>query len=402
MKRPIILLLIIVLIFGGCGSAAAVTTETDLTAAETTEAVQTLPASTEMPTTAEPVTEAPTTEAPTTQAPTTEPPETLPEYNEAGKKLIDNRDLKDDRPAYHFEFRPHVFSDIDLRIYGEKARDDFFAFCDAVLAGEDGFPCSGEDSWALITEQQKRLFPLGEFVSIDPEYEGYSQDASQDGQIPITYLISKEEMKQKIEEFRQQVADLIAAADLREGDTDLEKALKLYTMLSLRTQYDYEAMEDETFEISLSAYRTLMTGWGICQEIAPAYAYLLLQVGVEANTCGSLAKDNSFAHEWTMIGLDGVYYHADVTYQLDTPYSLCYFLTSDEQRSGDDLDIRYLNIAGSNRLWHKDLPMEDERYAPLWESTWYRIDHEGRRIWYYTDWDLEGPPAQEKLQAFSF
>lgn len=177
-------------------------------------------------------------------------------------------------------------------------------------------------------------------------------------------------------------------------------------MLSLRTLYDYAAMEDENCEIELSSYRTLTTGWGICQEIAPAYAYLLLQAGVEANTCGGMAKDVSFAHEWTLVRIEGTYYHADVTYQLDTPYSLRYFLTTDDERDGQNLDVAYFNIGDTNLLWHKDLPITEETYQPLWNAAWYRIDHEARTVRYLPDWETgegltKAPPA-DKLMEFTF
>ena len=67
-----------------------------------------------------------------------------------------------------------------------------------------------------------------------------------------------------------------------------------------------------------------MGDYGICQEIAPAYAYLLLQVGVDAGICGSLSKDGDSAHAWTMVKLNDTWYHADVTWQLSDPYGLRY------------------------------------------------------------------------------
>ena len=403
MRRRILgIFLILVLMLCGCGGTEGTTAalgevqsseETAAAAPETTMEAET--------TAVVPV----TTETPSTSAPETTAWETLPEYNGAGKKLVDNRDQEDQRPAYSYVFDPHVYSELDLRVYGETAIRDFCAYCDAVLAGEDSFPCSGEKSRIAVYELQRRLFPLGIFVTADPEMQDRETQDQPEGRCSLTYLIPKEELLQKAEEFRQLLAQLIAEADLREGDTDLEKALKLYTMLSLRTLYDYAALEDET-EVSLSAYRTLTTGWGICQEIAPAYAYLLLQVGIDANTCGGLAKDSSFAHEWTLVRIGGIYYHADVTYQLNEPYSLQYFLTTDEERDEQNMDVPYFNIGDSNQLWHKDLPVTDETYQPLWKAVWYRIDHAAGRIWYLPNWELKGEltkvPSPEKLMDFLY
>ncbi len=411
MKRRILCFIMIALLtLCGCGSAgkpsvpetaaAASSEKTAGTSAEAepvTSETGTSESETRVQTTAEPE----TTEPQTSSEPETTARETLPEYNAAGKRLIDNRDPEDGRPALAYTFQPHVFSDLDVRVYGEEIREIFFAYCDAVLAGEDSFPCPDEKSLDAVMTLQRRLFPLGIFVSCGDPDEDNEESLLADGRCPLTYLISKEEFLQRTGSFKQCIADLIAEADLREGDSDLEKAMKLYTMLSLRTLYDYAAMEDDNCEIELSPYRTLTSGWGICQEIAPAYAYLLLQAGIEANTCGGLAKDVSFAHEWTLVRIGGTYYHADVTYQLNTPYSLQYFLTTDDERDEQNMDVEYFNIGDSNLLWHKDLPITEETFRPLWSAAWYRIDHEAKKILYLPDWELEGEltevPASEKL-----
>ena len=425
MKRLIGILLAACLFFAGCGAEApeapgsegiteSQTERETETAAETASAAageETAASSEEPGTVTEPETsperetdtvpesvtvpETVTREEPGTSAAPKTTLAPLPEYNRAGKRLIDNRDPEDPRPSWNYEFNPHVISELDVRAYGESIRADFFAFCDAVLAGEDSFPCSSEDNAWNITVLQGRLLPFSIFVTV-------LADEMTDGRCPLSYQLPKEEFLQTARGFQADQADMIAEADLREGDSELERAAKLYTMLSLRTRYDYSAMEDDRFD--LSAYRTLMSGYGICQEIAPAYAYLLLQVGVEANTCGALAKDVSFAHEWTLVRIGGEYYHADVTYQLDTPYSLRYFLQTDGQRDGDNMDVSTFNIGDSNVLWHKDVPVTDETYVPLQAANWYRIDHETGRFWYYTGGGVEERDgfAPEELTDFLF
>ena len=163
----------------------------------------------------------------------------------------------------------------------------------------------------------------------------------------------------------------------------MEKAMKLYTASSLRIAYDYSDIGPNY------VLRVLMDDYGICQEIAPAYAYLLLQVGVDAGICGSLAKDSSFAHAWTIVKLDGKWYHADVTWQLSEPYSLRYFLIDDNDRDQSNLDVEYLNIGEINELWHKDFPIEDDSYSELWNVRWYEIDHSRACISYYDDPNLD-------------
>ena len=135
-----------------------------------------------------------------------------------------------------------------------------------------------------------------------------------------------------------------------------------------------------------------MLNRGICQEIAGAYAYLLLQVGVDATTCGGLKKDISSAHEWTVVKIDDKYYHCDVTYQCCTDkHTLQYFGMTDDQREieGDWL-IDKLNFGALNDTWHKDMPIEDTRFEKVWTCTAYDLDRDENMLYCYGVNDGDG------------
>ena len=303
-----------------------------------------------------------------------------------GKVVVHVPVPADDRPAWDYTFDPYACSGIFRMAYGEGLDEEVRGFMDAVLACEDSFPCSGLENWLHINAIKDYLQPFCIYVDIwaYEDGDGYDDALLEDGRFPLEYTVPKDEFCAIVADFQARIEDLIAQADLREGDSDLEKAMKLYTASSLRIEYDYEAA-GETTESVLCAYRVLMRDYGICQEIAPAYAYLLLQAGVDAGICGSLAKDGSYAHMWTLIGLDGVWYHADVTWQVSDPYSLRYFLTTDDDRDRDGLDVEYLNIGEINELWHRDMPINDDRYSYLWDVRWYAVDHAAGCIEYYDD-----------------
>jgi hypothetical protein len=309
-------------------------------------------------------------------------PEPFIQYNDVGKAVVNNTDPDDKRPRMKYEFDPNVISSIYKQAFGEEVEAEVYGFCDAVLAGEDSFPCTGIDNWVHITELMHYCLPVSVFVSIDTDFEGFNEAKLVDGRYPLTYTMPKEDFLKEAERFKTRIGELIDAADIREGDSDLEKAMKLYTSESLRIEYDYYAADDEAL-FDLSVYRVLMGDTGICQEIAGAYSYLLLQAGVDSGICGTLSKDSSYAHEWTLINLGGSWYHADVTWQLDEPYSLKYFAVTDDVRDGDGLDVSILNIGEVNELWHSDLPISDETYAPLWNARWYMLDHDDRKVEYY-------------------
>lgn len=308
------------------------------------------------------------------------------ETNEAGKTIVRVPGPVDERPAFPYEFNPCVCSAICKLCLGDEVEAELNAYCDAVLAGADFFPCSGADNWARVNAAKAEALPISIFVDLG---ESFDESLLTDGQYPLNYKVSKAEFSQITEDFQAQVAALIAAADLREGDTDLERALKLYTSESLRCVYDYKTEEDFTIRgYKSNAYHVIMEGKGICQEFARAYAYLLQQVGVEASTCGSEMVRDIGPHEWTVILLDGVWYNADVTWQLNEPYGLTFFGGTDEERYYHGVMLEYNDFGNYGVLDNEAFPIDDLRFEPLESAKWYRIDHETQTLYYYDDPDF--------------
>ncbi len=135
----------------------------------------------------------------------------------------------------------------------------------------------------------------------------------------------------------------------------------------------------------ISPYRAIMTDKGICQETAGCYAYLLLQVGIDAITCGALNKDSTEAHEWTIVKLDGKYYHCDPTYQCSEKFSVNYFGMNDAEREKQgDWDMPYNNIGDTNDLWARDYPaLDDTRFEQFWTCYNCLLDREENKIFCY-------------------
>jgi len=99
------------------------------------------------------------------------------------------------------------------------------------------------------------------------------------------------------------------------------------------------------------------------------------------------------SHAWTLVKIDGKWYHADPTFQLSgeptDAYGLRYFLTDDNEREDRGFDVESFTVGFSNKLWHKDLPMGDDSYSELWNVRWYEIDHSRACISYYDDPNLD-------------
>ena len=339
------------------------------------------------PRTAESSASVPKTE-PSTVPETTEPEDTFSvTYNAVGKPVVHVPGPKDDRPAYPYTFNPHVCSSICRQALGDEVEAELCAFCDALLAGEDSFPCENDETWERVHAAMQDALPLSVLVSIGEEYE---DEKLQDGRYPIDYSMDKAEFLEKASEFQTRIEELIAAADLREGDTDLERAIKLFHEESLRCVYDYETIiKFEAGEYQSNAYHTLTTDTGICQEFAGAYAYLLLQVGVDASVVASRMYDND-VHGWTILKIDGVWYNADVTWQLNQPYSLAYFGVTDDERKNHGVNVDFNDYGGYGMISHDDMQVTDRRFFIDFPNVQYFwIDHDKQQLFFFFDPDFD-------------
>ncbi|MDO4502597.1 MAG: fibronectin type III domain-containing protein, partial [Coriobacteriia bacterium] len=87
--------------------------------------------------------------------------------------------------------------------------------------------------------------------------------------------------------------------------TPLQKAQAMHDYLVRTCAYDHDAPP-----ISHTSYGALILGKPVCQGYAMAYKLLLGRLGVP---CAYVTSD-AMCHGWSMVQLDGVWYHVDVTW----------------------------------------------------------------------------------------
>lgn len=305
--------------------------------------------------------------------------ESTEELTETGKDETEYPDICEDGQPYPYLFNPHVMSEEYKDKYGEEIEQVFYAFCDAALAGEESFPCPDTETYIAVFEIARVCLPVAAAYTIIEEQQ------PQNGVGKISYTVPIDEYKEQVREFRERISWWLTC--LREGDSPFERTVSIYTMMTNNLYYDYEALESS---IGLSPYRALMGEKAICQEIAGAYVYLLLQADVNACLCGALSRDMSNAHEWVMVRLDGEYYHMDPTFELDTVVGLEYFGMTDKKREEEgDYPIEFFNVAEVNGLDQAAYSAENDRFAPLWNTSWYELDRERNVILYHPVDDIE-------------
>ena len=278
-------------------------------------------------------------------------------------------------PETRFVFQPKVCSVYMEEVFGETMCETWFNLVDAVMAGEDTFACPDKYTYDWVMGQfPNKCFPvLTELI----DYAWDRDHSVVDGVATFTWLVPKEEAAERIAEFAQQVEDILNEK-LKADYTDVEKALALYIHFSRTYEYDWDTYykDIESPVDYTSTYRFFKTGIGICREIAPAYSYLLMQVGVDA----TIMMDR--AHEWSYIRINGHDYHVDPTYALSEPDKLAYFMMTDEQReaSGFSRDEFVITSNYSQDHPHPDYIADDDFFAPVWDCRAESFSHEEKKL----------------------
>lgn len=309
----------------------------------------------------------------------TEAPD-LPDTSEQEEAVPETADPSARQGGYVFQ--PRVCSAYMEEVFGETMCEAWFHLVDAVMAGEDTFACPDQHIYDWVMGQFPiRCFPvLTELIGLADDRE----HSVIDGAASFTYLVPREEAARRIGEFARQVEGILNEA-LEGADSDFEKALALYDYFSRTYQYDYETERKiyETYVDYTTTYRLFKTGTGICFEIARAYSYLLMQAGVDAATV------MGGAHEWSYVRINGVNYHVDPTFALDTGRSLAYFMMTDGRREatgyGREGFVFVSNYSQDHP--HPDYTADDDHFAALWERRLEDFSPREHilRCWKFTD-----------------
>ena len=304
------------------------------------------------------------------------------------------------RKKYRYTFDPYAIPDIYLETYGEKFYTCYKGFCDAVLEGEDYFQCPDYDTYWKILDVAHIFLPITSDCLDMPIYD---DNTIQNGVCKIVYRHSKEKHLNNVKEFLDKVK-MIITTNLQEGDTEFEKALKLYQYCSLTFVYDYEQVE--TGKVSgdklCGGYRIIIDELGICQEYAPAYAFLLLQVDVQADVVSGW--NDEVSHEWTLVEIENKHYYMDTTSQSSyLSYPLYFFgLTADTYAKISEFPVSSHTIGGSACM---KIPYDtnNKNFEKLRKCNFYDINHEKRTIHYegyiYKDTSYESKDKGKKIEG---
>lgn len=172
-----------------------------------------------------------------------------------------------------------------------------------------------------------------------------------------TYETTYEEgmaQHQAMVEAAQEIMCLFQRTEL----TDLELAILIHDYLAANFEYHLPTLDLGSKDpgAKYSAYNLLVEGTAVCQGYAEAYAYLMMQFGINCGLCNS----DVLNHAWSIVELDGEEYHVDVTWDDPTNDVEGYvehvdFLVSTdklkETHKADDLSGNPTDTKYDNAFW---------------------------------------------------
>ena len=299
--------------------------------------------------------------------------ETNPEVSDTTVSADEEIPVPDYWQPVDYTWNPYVLSDIYAKLYGDAFVDDYKSMIDAFLSYEGSFACSSVECAEAINTVSSSCFPL---LDMDVGFVEYDETKKVG---ILNYVWPKEDHNAGIEAFKASITWLITSSVMK-SDNELTTALALYMKYSSIVSYDYAAAESDVI-VDLSSYRALTTYEGICQSFGPAYAYLCLQMGIDAVTAGGLSIDDT-AHEWTLVKLDGSYFYMDTTFENgDGGYGLKYFgMTSADRVSAGNYIAELFNIGGTNQIWGPEIDATDERFSALRNVSYAVLNRELNQI----------------------
>ena len=221
---------------------------------------------------------------------------------------------------------------------------EYMLYCRAIdsILAHDGV-VAGFESQTEFYRVWRFLF--SEFIPMRVMIQSYLQSDEpflyEDGTATFKFIGDKETCDQNYAKFEKIMNEALAL--IHEDDSDWERIAKLYLYVSEHMVY---GSVWETHGVNADFYNSIIYKVGMCSEYAYYLNMLANQIGFETIAARSLGKDGFVGadHCWSMIHVDGQWYHFDACWQapLWSHENLDYFAISTQER--------YDSLA-TNNIW---------------------------------------------------
>lgn len=295
----------------------------------------------------------------------------------------------------HYLYNPHLKPAKLASLYPDECWEAFHNFCDAARKGEDTFECASQEAYDFSME-------CAVWYCLFPAATDWISPGAPDGEVGyengvghIYYVIPKEEFVEKQKWLENDIEGILRDCDVKEDDTDFEKALKTFNYMAENFTYGYEMIEDpdmsvEEIENRFGVYNCFKNREAICAGFGSAYALLLLECGVEAVDISGNCDGGG--HRWTIVTIDGKDYHCDTTWALkenkEDKLSLQNFMMSDADRIDETFNLNeidnFIIFYTIDNYDYSTFKCTDDKYSMFRGSTLESFNPEENKLTYKT------------------
>lgn len=108
----------------------------------------------------------------------------------------------------HYHFQPHVITQELNEYYGGGFADLFFGFCDALLNGEDTYPCPDSHTEFVLWDTARGCFPIADGIAT-ADFPVGAPRKHPSGKAKIIYRYDRDTCQSLIADFQTRVEDIL-------------------------------------------------------------------------------------------------------------------------------------------------------------------------------------------------
>ena len=223
------------------------------------------------------------------------------------------------QPGYRLKSNPYNTVEAAGDYVREKMenRDESISFDYQMSSGSDD-EALGAMLYSVCDEALKHtgVPTQGDYIAY--QYGGWHGEIRGNrstGVFTYTYTMTYYTTPEQEEEETEALNDLISSLDLS-GKTKYERLTIIYDYICTHVTYDHDHLNDEDYTLQYTSYAALINGTAVCQGYSVLLYRMLLSSGIDCRVIAGTG--NGGPHAWNIIGLSGMYYNADSTW--DTSY----------------------------------------------------------------------------------
>ena len=190
-----------------------------------------------------------------------------------------------------------------------------------------------------LAERKSGGFPFGESNMQGDIEKGVGEDGVP--YVNIAFICQYYATDEQNTELCKQVDEVLSSLDITDSSSEYEVIRAIYDYICSNVTYDYENMNNDDYLLKSTAYAALINKTAVCNGYAMLVSRMLTQAGISCRYVTGTNLERA-PHAWNVVGIDGVYYYVDATWDAGKkPENYAYFLRGESDFTGHILDDEY-------------------------------------------------------------